>query len=222
MRCCAGPDHRDTYDAMFDLWFPRHWGSVITTEDESAGSGVCRPMMSRQYAVGQLLLDLHNQDLAGKDERLVEMIARIVEAYGKYSSSRGPSFSPYQALRWRWTNCGNGGLLCSPTAMSPQPPRNRLPKRLPRVKRSRSQSEWSTPRPAAHKAEQLGREHVQMYGIPLRTLSFSAWVSSCARWVVAPLPHPWHPAGGAAPRAIGSICVTLRNDVHRRRADRPG
>lgn len=43
------PDHRDTYDAMFDLWFPAALGAraVITTEDESAGSGVCRPMMSR-------------------------------------------------------------------------------------------------------------------------------------------------------------------------------
>ena len=40
-----------------------------------------------------------NPDLADLDERLVRMIARIVEAYGKYNSSRGPSFSSYQALK---------------------------------------------------------------------------------------------------------------------------
>lgn len=95
------PDHRDTYDAMFDLWFPAALGAraVITTEDESAGSGGLPP--DDVEAMRQLLLDLlaNNQDLAGKDERLVEMIARIVEAYGKYSSSRGPSFSSYQALK---------------------------------------------------------------------------------------------------------------------------
>ncbi len=40
VRCCAGLT-RDTYDAMFDLWFPAALGkqAVITTEDESAGSG---------------------------------------------------------------------------------------------------------------------------------------------------------------------------------------
>ncbi len=34
LACCAGLDHRDTYDAMFDLWLPRHWGlgRSVTTE----------------------------------------------------------------------------------------------------------------------------------------------------------------------------------------------
>ncbi len=47
-RCCAGPDHRDTYDAMFGLWFPAALGAqaVSTTEDESAELRGCRPMMS--------------------------------------------------------------------------------------------------------------------------------------------------------------------------------
>ena len=33
------------------------------------------------------------------DDRLVAMIAQIVEAYGRYTSSRGPSYSSYQALK---------------------------------------------------------------------------------------------------------------------------
>ena len=49
----------------------------------------------------QALLDLlaDNEDLANMDERMAAMIAQIVEAYGRYNSSRGPSYSSYQALK---------------------------------------------------------------------------------------------------------------------------
>ena len=37
--------------------------------------------------------------MANLDDRLMAMIAQIVDAYGKYNSSRGPSYSSYQALK---------------------------------------------------------------------------------------------------------------------------
>ncbi len=52
-------------------------------------------------AMRQMLLDMltDNDELANMDERLAAMIAQIVEAYGRYNSSRGPSYSSYQALK---------------------------------------------------------------------------------------------------------------------------
>lgn len=164
------PDHRDTYDAMFDLWFPAVLGAraVITTEDESAGSGGLPP--DDVEAMRQLLLDLlaNNQDLAGKDERLVEMIARIVEAYGKYSSSRGPSFSSYQALKAMALDELEGKLLAgllAPYGDEPTATQEQIAKALAaqKIAQLRRMVDAETKR---RTAEQLGREHVQMYGIP--------------------------------------------------------
>lgn len=164
------PDHRDTYDAMFDLWFPAALGAraVITTEDESAGSGGLPP--DDVEAMRQLLLDLlaNNQDLAGKDERLVEMIARIVEAYGKYSSSRGPSFSSYQALKAMALDELEGKLLAgllAPYGDEPTATQEQIAKALAaqKIAQLRRMVDAETKR---RTAEQLGREHVQMYGIP--------------------------------------------------------
>ncbi|MGZ4525739.1 MAG: hypothetical protein ACXVX7_04615, partial [Mycobacterium sp.] len=96
------PDHRETYDAMFDLWFPAALGARAAVTDEGADGAQDDGSLPPDdvEAMRQMLLDLltENPDLADMDERLVAMIARIVEAYGKYSSSRGPSFSSYQAL----------------------------------------------------------------------------------------------------------------------------
>ncbi len=100
------PDHRETYDAMFDLWFPAALGAravVLEGQTEEAQNGDSSDSLPPDdvEAMRQMLLDLLNEnpDLADMDERLVAMIARIVEAYGKYNSSRGPSFSSYQALK---------------------------------------------------------------------------------------------------------------------------
>ena len=48
-----------------------------------------------------MLLDMltDNPDIGDLDDRLVAMIAAIVEAQGRYTSSRGPSYSSYQALK---------------------------------------------------------------------------------------------------------------------------
>ena len=79
-------------------------------DDTSAGSdpdrhgsqGLGSRLRARLSAdLRSALVDLlsENQELANVDERLAAMIAQIVEAYGRYNSSRGPSYSSYQALK---------------------------------------------------------------------------------------------------------------------------
>ena len=86
------PDHRDTYDAMFDLYFPAALGARTVLDDEDGGDEQGLPPEDIE-AMRQALLDLlsDNEDLANMDERMAAMIAQIVEAYGRYNSSRGPS-----------------------------------------------------------------------------------------------------------------------------------
>src|SRR5437660_340084 len=75
------PDHRETYDAMFDLWFPAALGSRAVVADEDAGGAPETSLPDDDVeAMRQMLLDLltENPDLADMEERLVGMIARIV------------------------------------------------------------------------------------------------------------------------------------------------
>ncbi|MDM4141862.1 MULTISPECIES: VWA domain-containing protein [Mycobacterium] len=166
------PDHRETYDAMFDLWFPAALGArAVVTDDEADGSpddGALPP--DDVEAMRQMLADLltQNPDLADMDERLVAMIARIVEAYGKYSSSRGPSFSSYQALKAMALDELEGKLLAGLLVSygdEPTPSQEEIAKALAaqRITQLRKLVDAETKR---RTAEQLGRDHVQMYGIP--------------------------------------------------------
>ena len=48
-------DHRDTYDAMFDLWFPAALGARTVFDDDevtptASRDGDCRPRTSRRCA----------------------------------------------------------------------------------------------------------------------------------------------------------------------------
>ncbi|MDT5266453.1 MAG: uncharacterized protein QOI90_3079, partial [Mycobacterium sp.] len=166
------PDHRDTYDAMFDLWFPPALGArAVVSEDGADGaSGDDSLPLDDVEAMRQMLLDLlaDNPDLADMDERLVAMVARIVEAYGKYSSSRGPSFSSYQALKAMALDELEGKLLAgllAPYGDEPTPTQEQIAKALAaqRISQLRKMVDAETKR---RTAEQLGRDHVQMYGIP--------------------------------------------------------
>ncbi len=166
------PDHRDTYDAMFDLWFPAALGAraVVTDEAADAASGAESLPADDVEAMRQMLLDLLNEnpDLADMDERLVAMVARIVEAYGKYTSSRGPSFSSYQALKAMALDELEGKLLAgllAPYGDEPTPSQEQIAKALAaqRITQLRKMVDAETKR---RTAEQLGRDHVQMYGIP--------------------------------------------------------
>jgi uncharacterized protein with von Willebrand factor type A (vWA) domain len=164
------PDHRDTYDAMFDLFFPAALGartSLPDDDDDAAPEGL--PPEDIEALRAQLVDMLSdNADLANLDERLAAMIAQIVEAYGRYQSSRGPSYSSYQALKSMSLDDLEGRLLAgllAPYGDEPTPTQEQIAKALAaqRIAQLRKMVEAETKR---RTAEQLGREHVQMYGVP--------------------------------------------------------
>jgi uncharacterized protein with von Willebrand factor type A (vWA) domain len=165
-------DHRETYDAMFDLWWPAALGDrTALSEDDEADDGQPQGLPPEDVdAMREMLLDLlsKNEDLASMDDRLMAMIAQIVEAYGRYNSSRGPSYSSYQALRAVGLDELEGKLLAGLLAGygdDPTPTQEQIAKALAaqRITQIRKMIEGETKR---RTAEQLGRDHVQMYGIP--------------------------------------------------------
>ncbi len=166
------PDHRDTYDAMFDLWWPAALGDRTTLVDESDDTADDPQGLPPEDvdAMRAMLLDLlsDNDELANMDQRLAAMIAQIVEQYGRYNSSRGPSYSSYQVLKAMALHELEGKLLAgllAPYGESPSPTQEQIAKSLAaqRISQIRKLVEAETKR---RTAEQLGREHVQMYGIP--------------------------------------------------------
>ncbi|MGV0645453.1 VWA domain-containing protein [Mycolicibacterium sp. XJ2546] len=192
------PDHRDTYDAMFDLWFPAALGArtVLLDDDD-------QPLLDEEglppedvEAMRAVLLDLlaDNEELANLDERMAAMIAQIVEAYGRYNSSRGPSYSSYQALKAMNLDDLEGRLLAgllAPYGDEPTPTQEQIAKAMAaqRITQLRKMVEAETKR---RTAEQLGRDHVQMYGVPqlaenVEFLRASGEQLNQMRRVVAPL-----------------------------------
>ncbi|WP_102145948.1 vWA domain-containing protein [Mycobacterium hubeiense] len=168
------PDHRDTYDAMFDLWFPAALGARTVLPDDGLDDDAERDEHGLPpedvEAMRAALLDLlsDNEDLANLDERLAAMIAQIVEAYGRYNSSRGPSYSSYQALKAMNLDDLEGRLLAgllAPYGDEPTPTQEQIAKAIAaqRISQLRKMVEGETKR---RTAEQLGRDHVQMYGVP--------------------------------------------------------
>ncbi len=164
------PDHRDTYDAMFDLWFPAALGgrTVVVDGDEQPAEDM--PLPEDAEDMRAMLLDLltENPDLADTDPRLSAMIAAIVGAYGQYRSSRGQSYSAYQALKALALDELEGKLLAgllAPYGDEPSPSQEQIAKAMAaqRIAALRKLVDAETKR---RTAEQLGREHVQMYGIP--------------------------------------------------------
>ena len=164
-------DHRQTYDALFDLWWPAALGGRTVLVDEDADEDTQEGLPPEDIeAMRQMLLDLlaDNPDIGDMDERLVAMIAQIVEAYGRYTSSRGPSYSSYQALKAMGLDELEGRLLAgllAPHDDDPTPTQEQIAKALAaqKITQLRRMVESETKR---RTAEQLGRDHVQMYGIP--------------------------------------------------------
>ncbi|ART69211.1 hypothetical protein BTO20_12015 [Mycobacterium dioxanotrophicus] len=164
-------DHRDTYDAMFDLFFPAALGARTVLSDDDAPDDQAQQLPpedveAMRAALIQMLSD--NEDLASLDDRLAAMIAQIVEAYGRYNSSRGPSYSSYQALKAMSLDDLEGRLLAgllAPYGDEPTPTQEEIAKAMAaqRISQLRKMVEAETKR---RTAEQLGREHVQMYGVP--------------------------------------------------------
>jgi uncharacterized protein with von Willebrand factor type A (vWA) domain len=165
-------DHRQTYDALFDLWWPAALGGrTVLTDEDSGDAETPVPMAPEDLeAMRSMLLDLltENPDIGDLDERLVAMIAAIVEAHGRYTSSRGPSYSSYQALKAMGLDQLEGRLLAgllAPHDDDPSPTQQQIAKALAaqKIAQLRRMVEGETKR---RTAEQLGRDHVQMYGIP--------------------------------------------------------
>ncbi|HUH70277.1 MAG TPA: VWA domain-containing protein [Mycobacterium sp.] len=220
------PDHRETYDAMFDLWFPAALGArAVVSEgeaDDAEESGGLPP--DDVEAMRQMLLDLltDNEDLADLDERLVAMIARIVEAYGKYSSSRGPSFSSYQALKAMALDELEGKLLAgllAPYGDEPTPTQQQIAKALAaqKITQLRKLVDAETKR---RTAEQLGRDHVQMYGIPqlsenVEFLRASSEQLRQMRRVVAPLARTLATRLAARRRRARAGSIDLRKTLRK-------
>jgi uncharacterized protein with von Willebrand factor type A (vWA) domain len=165
-------EHRDTYDAMFDLWFPAALGDRTVLDDEET-DGDEHPeglppqdIEAMRDALIAMLSD--NPELENMDDRLAAMIAQIVESFGRYSSSRGPSYSSYQALKAMALDELEGRLLAGLLAGygdDPTPTQEQIAKAIAakRISQLRKMVESETKR---RTAEQLGRDHVQMYGIP--------------------------------------------------------
>jgi len=178
---------------MFDLWFPAALGSrtVEFTDDEGGHEPPADLEALRAMLVALLKDDDRNGD---RDERLESLVAHIVEAYGRYTSSRGPSYSSYQALKAMALDRLEGRLLAgllAPYGDEPTPTQEQIAKAIAvqRISQIRKMVEAETKR---RTAEQLGREHVTMYGIPqlsenVEFLRASADQLRQMRRVVAPL-----------------------------------
>ncbi|PRC43724.1 hypothetical protein C6A85_000000103870, partial [Mycobacterium sp. ITM-2017-0098] len=161
-------DHRETYDALFDLYFPAALGArtMVVDEDDDDSGLPPEDIEALRSALVDMLTD--NEEMANLDERLAAMIAQIVEAYGRYNSSRGPSYSSYQALKAMSLDDLEGRLLAgllAPYGDEPTPTQEQIAKAIAaqRIAQLRKMVEGETKR---RTAEQLGRDHVQMYGVP--------------------------------------------------------
>jgi uncharacterized protein len=162
------PDHRETYDAMFDLWFPAALGTraIVEADDDVEPQRTPEDLDMLRGQLAELLGA--GGDFNFDDDRLAAMVAQIVEAYGRYNSSRGPSYSSYQALKAMALDQLEGRLLAgllAPYGDEPTPTQEQIAKAIAsrRIAQLRKMVEAETKR---RTAEQLGRDHVAMYGIP--------------------------------------------------------
>jgi len=218
------PDHRDTYDAMFDLWFPAALGerTVIASDDPDAPEDA--PLPEDAEAMRQMLADLltANPDLADADPRLSAMIAAIVGNFGQYRSSRGPSYSAYQALKALALDELEAKLLAgllAPYGDEPSPSQEQIAKAMAaqRITQLRKLVDAETKR---RTAEQLGRDHVQMYGIPqlsenVEFLRASGEQLRQMRRVVAPLARTLATRLAARRRRSRAGTIDLRKTLRR-------
>src|SRR6478752_6677891 len=76
-------DHRETYDAMFDLWFPPALGArTVVDDDGTAEDDPTAPPAQDIEGLREALVEMlaNNADLENLDARLAAMIAQIVES----------------------------------------------------------------------------------------------------------------------------------------------
>ena len=221
------PDHRDTYDAMFDLYFPAALGArtVLSIDDEAAT--IRRPAAGGRRGDARRRCSTcwpTTRSWPTSDERLAAMIAQIVEAYGRYNSSRGPSYSSYQALKAMSLDELEGGCWpgCSrPYGDEPTPTQEQIAKSIAaqRIAQLRKMVEGETKR---RTAEQLGRDHVpdvrrpaagRERRVPARLRRAAAPDAPCGATAG---PHAGDPAG----RPPAAVAGRARSTCARRCASR--
>lgn len=167
------PTHRATFDAVFDLWFPkaigdRALGDADVELPRTADGAI--DILALRELIAELLTD-------GSDDamQLTELLtAAVVDELGRYESSKGPSFSAYQALRdvapESLLNKILQGLLGNQentdgTGKDTSEYRSEVAKRTAarRIADFRAMVEKETRR---RSAETLGKERVATYGVP--------------------------------------------------------
>ncbi|EFV14449.1 hypothetical protein HMPREF9336_00704 [Segniliparus rugosus ATCC BAA-974] len=92
------PEHRRIFDALFELWFPERAGQGEAAEEEAELPLDAAGELD-QEALNDMLAELMADDSPQARRRLERMVASIVDRLGRYQSSRGDSFSAYQATR---------------------------------------------------------------------------------------------------------------------------
>lgn len=214
-------DHRPTYDAMFDLWWPAALGDRTVVSDDEPADGT--PPLEIE-TLRAMLTDLlsKNPDIGDQDQRLVALVAQIVEAHGRYTSSRGPSYSSYQALKAMGLDELEGRLLAgllAPHGDEPSPTQEQIAKAIAarKISQLRRIVDNETKR---RSAEQLGREHVQMYGVPqlsenVEFLRASGDQLRQMRRVVAPLARTLATRLAARRRRSRAGVIDLRRTLRR-------
>lgn len=214
-------DHRPAYDAMFDLWWPAALGDRTVVSDDEPADG---PPPVHIETLRAMLTDLlsENPDIGDQDQRLVALVAQIVEAHGRYTSSRGPSYSSYQALKAMGLDELEGRLLAgllAPHGDEPSPTQEQIAKAIAarKISQLRRIVDSETKR---RSAEQLGREHVQMYGVPqlsenVEFLRASGDQLRQMRRVVAPLARTLATRLAARRRRARAGVIDLRRTLRR-------
>jgi len=218
-------DHRPAYDAMFDLWWPAALGDRTVISDDQASEGTAHGLPpvdieTLRAMLTELLSD--NPDIGDQDQRLVALVAQIVEGYGRYTSSRGPSYSSYQALKAMGLDELEGRLLAgflAPHGEEPGPTQEQIAKVIAarKIAQLRRIVDNETKR---RSAEQLGREHVQMYGVPqlsenVEFLRASGDQLRQMRRVVAPLARTLATRLAARRRRARAGVIDLRRTLRR-------
>lgn len=168
------PVHRETFDALFDLWFPPALGlRTGPGADEAAGQPTVPTGADGQVdlaALEELLGDLLADDTPEGRERLEALIGEMVDQLGRYDGMTGESFSAYQTLRGlsgdQILERMLGGML---GPREDEQPQDRLAGEvvlrtaIERINRLRRMVDTETRRRVA---ERHGRERVAAYGVP--------------------------------------------------------
>ncbi|WP_038169419.1 vWA domain-containing protein [Tomitella biformata] len=169
------PVHRDTFDALFDLWFPAAIGArhSLAADGEGPEAELPRTPDGELDLEGleALLAELLSDDTPEGREALEQLIAEMVDQLGRYESMSGESFSAYQALRGLSGDNILEKMLSGMLGPKSDEDEHRavhenevaLRTAIERLGRLRRMVDGETRR---RSAERLGRDRVANYGVP--------------------------------------------------------